>query len=332
MNRSEILFLYDITNNNPNGDPMDENKPRIDEETGINMVTDVRLKRTIRDYLYESKGKDIFIREIRDEDDNLQDAKLRAEDYLYDELGKNIDKNRKDITIAKMKEIIGRNVLEDCIDVRLFGATIPLEKKEGNKTLGGSLTFTGPVQFKMGKSMHAVNMLHIKGTGAFASDKEKSQATFREEYILAYSLICFYGIINENAAVHTRLREEDADLLLEAMWKGTKGLISRSKVGQVPRLLLRVVYGEKDYHIGELDKYIKLKKVDERIRDEELRDISEVKIDITELVNKLAENREKIERVEYAVDSRVTLVSSGSVCKFDQSMGGISFKTLPFNN
>jgi CRISPR-associated protein Csh2 len=259
-------------------------------------------------------------------------AKLRAEDYLYDELGKNIDKNRKDITIAKMKEIIGRNVLEDCIDVRLFGATIPLEKKEGNKTLGGSLTFTGPVQFKMGKSMHAVNMLHIKGTGAFASDKEKSQATFREEYILAYSLICFYGIINENAAVHTRLREEDADLLLEAMWKGTKGLVSRSKVGQVPRLLLRVVYGEKDYHIGELDKYIKLKKVDERIRDEELRDISEVKIDITELVNKLAENREKIERVEYAVDSRVTLVSSGSVCKFDQSMGGISFKTLPFNN
>ncbi|HON73139.1 MAG TPA: type I CRISPR-associated protein Cas7, partial [bacterium] len=64
-NRSEILFLYDATNINPNGDPLDENKPRIDEETGINIVTDVRLKRTIRDYLFDYKGIEVFIREIR---------------------------------------------------------------------------------------------------------------------------------------------------------------------------------------------------------------------------------------------------------------------------
>ena len=55
-NRSEILFLYDITDANPNGDPVDENKPRVDEETGVNIVTDVRLKRTIRDYLYDYKN------------------------------------------------------------------------------------------------------------------------------------------------------------------------------------------------------------------------------------------------------------------------------------
>ena len=59
-NRSEILFLYDVTDANPNGDPVDENKPRIDEETGINLVTDVRLKRTIRDYLYYYKGLDVL--------------------------------------------------------------------------------------------------------------------------------------------------------------------------------------------------------------------------------------------------------------------------------
>ena len=62
--RSEIVFLYDIRDGNPNGDPMDENKPRIDEETGINIVTDVRLKRTIRDFLFESRGKEILIRTI----------------------------------------------------------------------------------------------------------------------------------------------------------------------------------------------------------------------------------------------------------------------------
>ena len=48
-NRSEILFIYDIRDGNPNGDPLDENKPRIDEERWINLVTDVRLKRTIRE-------------------------------------------------------------------------------------------------------------------------------------------------------------------------------------------------------------------------------------------------------------------------------------------
>ncbi len=66
-NRAELIFLYDIRDNNPNGDPMDENKPRIDEETGKNIVTDVRLKRTIRDYLYDFKKQEIFVREIADE-------------------------------------------------------------------------------------------------------------------------------------------------------------------------------------------------------------------------------------------------------------------------
>ena len=54
-NRHEILFIYDVTDANPNGDPLDENKPRMDEETNTNIVTDVRLKRTIRDYLYKQR-------------------------------------------------------------------------------------------------------------------------------------------------------------------------------------------------------------------------------------------------------------------------------------
>jgi CRISPR-associated protein Csh2 len=330
MNRSELLFLYDITDANPNGDPMDENKPRLDEETGINIVTDVRLKRTIRDYLHDTKGKEIFVREIRDEKDNLQDAKMRAEDFLLDENDSKLDKSK--LTIADMKNIIGKNVLRECIDVRIFGATIPLEKKEGTKTLGGSLTYTGPVQFKMGRSMHAVNMVHIKGTGAFASGANKSMSTFREEYFLSYSLINFYGIVNENAAAHTALRDEDVDLLLEAMWKGTKSLISRSKAGQMPRVLFRVVYKEEDYHIGELDKYISLKKNDEMMRDEELRDINQVQIDVTELINKLSANRDNVDRVEYALDSRVTLINNENAYNPAEAVEGVEFIALPFND
>lgn len=327
MNRSELLFLYDITDANPNGDPMDENKPRLDEETGINLVTDVRLKRTIRDYLQETKGKEIFVREIRDEKDNLQDAKLRAEDFLYDEPDNKLSKEK--MTVAEMKAIISKNLLNECVDVRLFGATIPIEKKKGE---AGSLTYTGPVQFKMGRSMHAVNMIHIKGTGAFASGANKSMSTFREEYFLSYSLISFYGIVNENAAACTNLQEEDVDLLLEAMWKGTKSLISRSKAGQMPRVLFRVVYKEPDYHIGELDKYISLCKKDEGLRDEELRDIGQVQIDITGLLNKLSANRDKVDRVEYAIDSRVELKVNGQAYRITENMEGISFAALPFND
>jgi CRISPR-associated protein Csh2 len=287
--RSELIFLYDIKDNNPNGDPLDNNKPRIDEETSINIVTDVRLKRTIRDYLYEYKGQEIFVREIRDEKGNVQDAKTRAKDF------------------GKDKDEVIKNVLEQCIDVRLFGATIPLEfskEETGSKKETSSATFTGPVQFNMGRSLHQVVMKRIKGTGAFAAREGKEQKTFREEYILPYSLIGFYGIINEHAAESTRLKQEDIDMLIEAMWNGTKNLISRSKVGQVPRLLLKIDYKEDNFHIGDLLKDIKLIP---NVRQEEIRDVEDYALNLQNLLDTLKTNREKVHIVYYKVDKRLNL-------------------------
>ena len=63
----------------------------------------------------------------------------------------------------------------------MFGGVLPLSKD--------SITFTGPVQFRMGRSMHRVNNQFIKGTGAFASGEKKKQSTFREENLLSYSFI-----------------------------------------------------------------------------------------------------------------------------------------------
>ncbi len=302
-NRSEILFLYDVKDANPNGDPLDENKPRIDEETGINIVTDVRLKRTIRDYFMNFKGEEIFVKEITNEDGTIQDAKQRAEDFL--------DKSEiKEKDFIEQKEEIKRAILEKCIDIRLFGATIPLDitVKKGNKieNITGSITLTGPVQFRMGRSLHKVELKHIKGTGAFASKSGATQKTFREEDILPYSLISFYGIINENAAQHTQLAEEDVTLLLEAMWNGTKNLISRSKVGQMPRLLLKVNYQEENYHIGDLEKLIKIKDI-ENIQQERIRDISEIELDASKLVESLNHNKEKIESIDLKIEERVNI-------------------------
>jgi CRISPR-associated protein Csh2 len=320
-NRSEIVFLYDIKDANPNGDPLDENKPRIDEETGINIVTDVRLKRTIRDYLMNFKEKEIFVREITDEAGKIQDAKLRAKDFLKEV----VDLEGKGFN--EQKNLIKNKIVNECIDVRLFGATIPLDLsvKEGGKSknVTGSITLTGPVQFRMGRSLHKVELKHIKGTGAFASKAGATQKTFREEDILPYSLICFYGIVNENTAKHTNLTEEDVKLLLDGMWDGTKNLISRSKAGQMPRLLLKVNYKEKGYHIGDLDKLIKIKDI-EKLNQEKIRDISEIELDATELIQALTGNKDKIESVDIKIGDRVNIDFSG----LDESItqNEISFK------
>lgn len=302
QNRSELIFLYDIKDANPNGDPLDENKPRIDEETGLNIVTDVRLKRTIRDYLMNFKKNEIFVREISDDNGFIQDAKLRAKDFLKGE----VDLENKDFEIQK--NIIKDKIIKECIDVRLFGATIPLDLSIKKKNVTGSITLTGPVQFRIGRSMHRVEMKHIKGTGAFASQKGATTKTFREEDILPYSLINFYGIINENAATHTGLTEEDVDKLIDGIWNGTKNLISRSKAGQMPRLLLKVEYTENNYHIGDLDKLIKLKS---KHRDEKLRDIDEIEIDASNLIQILNKNKDKILNIKIRTDDRLNMNLDG---------------------
>ena len=87
MNRSEILFLYDIADANPNGDPLDDNKPRLDEENEINLVTDVRLKRTIRDYLHDFKNQELFIKEIKDFGFDFQPSVNKAQILEFESLG-----------------------------------------------------------------------------------------------------------------------------------------------------------------------------------------------------------------------------------------------------
>ena len=281
-NRREYLFLYDVSFANPNGDPNDENKPRIDEETGRNIVTDVRLKRTIRDYLKDFEGLEIFVREISDEEGKIQDAKARAKDF----------------------ENNPERILKECIDVRLFGGTIPIET---GKKKDSSITYTGPVQFNMGQSLHRVKLEFIKGTGAFASGSGKEQKTFREEWILPYSFIAFHGVANENAAKDTGLTDEDLAYLRKAMWEGTKNLITRSKNEQMPRLLIEVVYKDKDgvhSHIGELHRYIK---IESDKNDEELRSTDDFVLNIDKLLEVLEEEAEKIEKVLFKKDRNLRL-------------------------
>ena len=147
-NRHEILFLYEVVNANPNGDPMDENRPRYDDETGKIFVRDARIKRTIRDTL-QDMGEEIFIREERKED-----GTLKKKEDLANEYGGNILE-------------ISTNILKKCIDIRLFGGTFALKT--------GSFSLTGPVQFAYGTSLHRVKILEVQGTSVLPSSDEKGK-------------------------------------------------------------------------------------------------------------------------------------------------------------
>ncbi|SNZ15588.1 type I-B CRISPR-associated protein Cas7/Csh2 [Hydrogenobacter hydrogenophilus] len=302
-NRREILFIYDVSWANPNGDPADENKPRIDEGTQINYVTPDRLKRTIRDQLAEM-GYEIFIREERGED-----GKLSTKEDIFEKYGNDY---------AKM--------LENCIDIRLFGGTFAIKKNKNKRKKGEeeednqeasdtkANSFTGPVQFKFGRSLHRVKMELVKGTTVLPSKEGKAQGNMTDRYVVPYSLIVFYGIANEKAAEETKLTESDIDTMLKAMWIGHKAstdVISYSKFGHNPRVLIEIIY--KDYiektpteknltHIGELDKLVRIQ-TDKK--DEEIRDIEELNIDFTKLQQKVQRYKDKIQKVRYCIDDRV---------------------------
>lgn len=319
LKRSELVFLYDVKDANPNGDPY-ENKPRIDDETGLNIVTDTRLKRTIRDYLQHFKKEAVFITGERNKEGDLKTREERLKESK-------IDKENKEELFKKY------------IDLRLFGATIALksesdknEKKsvepekesESNKnekkSKGWSITRIGPVQFNLGRSLNRVKVETIKGTTVMPSSEQKAQGTFTETSIVHYSLICFHGVINEHAAEETGLTEEDVNLLLEALWNGTKNLITRSKFGQEPRMLLQVIYKENEYHIGDLHKMLSPKFTKD---ESSIRDVSEVSVDASQLVRTIIENVQKIETVQIRTDSRLavnpdiknTLENAGIVVK-----------------
>lgn len=269
MNNNEILYLYDAKLCNPNGDPDEENRPRMDYEREVNLVSDLRLKRYIRDYLLDL-GYDIFVRTV-------EDKTVSAEERT-----------------KKFKEFTDEWILDNLIDVRMFGATMPV--KNDNKT------FIGPVQFNWGYSLNKVELLESSITSHFSSDASNKQGAIGKDYRVKYSLISFFGVVSGKRAEKTNLKEADLELLDKAMKYAIVNQATRSKVGQYPRLYLRVQYKDSNTILGDYRDYIELnEKVDS------IRDIEEVSLDITKLVEKLNANREKINRIFYFADEALEL-------------------------
>jgi CRISPR-associated protein Csh2 len=276
--QSEILFLWDVENANPNGDILNDNAPRYDEVSHRALISDVRVKRTIRDDLFDRKNQEIFVRETASKKGGINDGKARVQDV-----------------IGKEEDVVA-TLIDKCIDVRAFGGVFPVGGKAYN--------LTGSIQFKMTKSLHEVkNPTYIKGTGAFASTEGANQKTFREEYILPYALFGTYGVVNGLNSSNTKLTANDVDEVVESLVMGTKNLITRSKMGQYPRFLLKINYKENGFFIGELDNRIKIAKIDNRVDAEsDIRSVDDYTIDMSKIEKLLKKYSDRVESIKYFVD------------------------------
>jgi len=117
-----------------------------------------------------------------------------------------------------------------------------------------------------------------------------------KDFRIKYSLIAFHGVLSAYNAKDTKLKDDDVALLDEAMIKAIPLHATRSKVGQEPRLYLRVEYNSDDVILGDLRKWVKAAPKDGK-KDDEVFSVNDIVLDVSNLLDKLQQNKDKIARV-----------------------------------
>lgn len=208
-NRYEFVLLFDVENGNPNGDPDAGNMPRIDAETGLGLVTDVCLKRKIRNYVDIVKngveGYDIYVREGA-----ILNAQHRR---AYTAIG--IEPNTKDkklpADVQKAKEITDF-MCHHFFDIRAFGAVMTTEVNCGQ--------VRGPVQLNFARSIDPIVQQEVTITRmAVTSEKdaEKKDREMGRKHIIPYALYRVEGYISAHLAEKTGFSMDDLQLLWDAL-------------------------------------------------------------------------------------------------------------------
>lgn len=207
--RYDFVLYFDVKDGNPNGDPDAGNLPRIDAETGNGIVTDVCLKRKVRNYVQIKKGNeagyDIFVKEK---------AVLNNEiDQIYVDLGIKADSKNK----AKGEDVEkGRvGMCKKFFDIRTFGAVLSTGANAGQ--------VRGPVQFTFARSIEPVVALEHSITRMAVATEEEAEKqggdnrTMGRKYTIPYGLYKACGFVSPHFASSTGFSTEDLDLLWEAL-------------------------------------------------------------------------------------------------------------------
>ncbi len=207
--RYDFVLYFDVKDGNPNGDPDAGNLPRVDAETGNGIVTDVCLKRKIRNYVQITKGNepgyDIFVKEK---------AVLNKEiDDVYADLGIKADAKNKAKGDDVEKGRVG--MCKKFFDIRTFGAVLSTGANAGQ--------VRGPVQLTFARSVEPVVSFEYSITRMAVTSEEEAEKqggdnrTMGRKYTVPYGLYKACGFVSPHFAASTGFSTEDLDLLWDAL-------------------------------------------------------------------------------------------------------------------
>jgi len=237
QNRYEFVYLFDVTNGNPNGDPDAGNMPRLDPESSKGLVTDVCLKRKIRNFIEltesDSQGYDIYVKEKA----ILNNQNKKAYDAL--------DIKPVDKKLPKEKEkarAITDWMCANFFDVRTFGAVMTTAVNSGQ--------VRGPVQLAFARSIDPIIPLEITITRmAVTTEKEAEEQqgdnrTMGRKYIVPYGLYRVHGFISAKLAEKTGFSDED----LRRFWQALQMMFEHDRSAARGEMVVRklVVFKHKD--------------------------------------------------------------------------------------
>lgn len=218
QNRYEFVLFFDVTNGNPNGDPDAGNMPRLDPESSCGLVTDVCLKRKIRNYIEITQegqaGYEIYVKEKSIL--NLQNKKA------YDALGIKSESKKLPKEEAKARELT-QWMCNNFFDVRTFGAVMTTEVNSGQ--------VRGPVQLAFAQSIDPIVPLEVTITRmAVTSEKESEKQdggnrTMGRKHIVPYGLYRVHGFISAKLAEKTGFSETD----LEKLWQSLANMFEHDR-------------------------------------------------------------------------------------------------------
>lgn len=213
-NRYEFVYLFDVTNGNPNGDPDAGNLPRLDPETNRGLVTDVALKRKIRNYVALEKEGAAGFAIYMQEKSVLNNQHKQA----YTALGIEPEAKKLPKDEAKARELTAW-MCKNFFDVRTFGAVMTTEVNSGQ--------VRGPVQLAFATSVDPVLPMEIAITRvAVTNEKDlEKERTMGRKHILPYGLYRVHGFISAKLAERTGFSEDDLQLL----WRSLTNLFEHDR-------------------------------------------------------------------------------------------------------
>lgn len=206
MNRYDFVYVFDVKDANPNGDPDAGNLPRIDPETGHGLVTDVCLKRKVRNYVELTRNGKAGFR-IYFKEKAVLNA-FHAEAYSFLGIEPQPNKLPKDVEKARQ---LTQFMCKNFYDIRTFGAVMSTEVNCGQ--------VRGPVQISFARSVDPIVTLeHAITRSSVTNERDlEKERTMGRKFTVPYAVYVAYGFVNPFLAEQTGFSDEDLALLWEAL-------------------------------------------------------------------------------------------------------------------